>query len=103
MRLELHSQVASDIARIMDYYEDVAGRQLADEFYSELRSCFQKAADSPEIYDVRTRDLRRVNRKISLSLSVPNRQQSSAHIGCASSPETIIVGSLSALTGVFRF
>jgi len=61
MRLEFHSQVASDIARIMEYYEDVAGRQLADEFYSELRSCFQKAADSPEVYDVRSRDLRRVN------------------------------------------
>jgi plasmid stabilization system protein ParE len=57
MRLEFHPQVASDIARIMHYYEDVAGRQLADEFYSELRSCFQNAADSPEVYDVRTRDL----------------------------------------------
>jgi hypothetical protein len=31
----------------MDYYEDVSGRQLADEFYSELRFFFQKAADSP--------------------------------------------------------
>ena len=61
MRLEFHSQVVSDISRIMDYYEDVAGRQLADEFYSELRSFFQKAADSPEAYDIRERDLRRVN------------------------------------------
>ena len=61
MRLEFHSQVASDVSRIMDYYEDVAGRQLADEFYSELRSFFQKAADSPEVYDIHSRDLRRVN------------------------------------------
>ena len=61
MRLEFHSQVPSDIARIMDYYEDVAGGQLADEFYSELLFFFQRAADSPEVYDIRTRDLRRVN------------------------------------------
>jgi plasmid stabilization system protein ParE len=60
MRLEFHRQIASDISRIMDYYEDVAGAQLADEFYSELRSFFQKAADSPDAY-IRERDLRRVN------------------------------------------
>jgi hypothetical protein len=36
MRLEFHKQVHSDIARIMEYYEDVAGPQLADEFYAEL-------------------------------------------------------------------
>ena len=45
----------------MDYYEDVAGPQLANEFYAELKSYFQKAADSPESYIVRKRDLRRVN------------------------------------------
>ena len=61
MRLEFHRQVTSDISRIMDYYEDVAGRQLADEFYSELRSFFQKAANSPEAYDLRDHGLRRVN------------------------------------------
>ena len=32
MRLEFHKQVNSDISRIMDYYEGVAGPQLADEF-----------------------------------------------------------------------
>jgi toxin ParE1/3/4 len=61
MFLEFHRQVASDISRIMDYYEDVAGQPLADEFYGELRSFFQKVADSPEAYDIRERDLRRVN------------------------------------------
>jgi plasmid stabilization system protein ParE len=61
MRLEFHRQVASDVSRIFDYYEDVAGPKLADEFYSELRSFFQKAADSPAAYDIRERDLRRVN------------------------------------------
>jgi plasmid stabilization system protein ParE len=61
MRLEFHKQVASDISRVMDYYENVAGPQLAEEFYTELQFYFQKAADSPESYGVRERDLRRVN------------------------------------------
>jgi plasmid stabilization system protein ParE len=61
MRLEFNNLVASDISRIMDYYEDVGGRQLADEFYEELRAFFQKAAESPESYAIRERDLRRVN------------------------------------------
>ena len=60
MHLEFHAQIASDISRIMEYYEDVAGRQLADEFYVELRSFFQKAADAPEGFSIRERDLRRV-------------------------------------------
>jgi plasmid stabilization system protein ParE len=61
MRIEFHKLVASDISRIMDYYDDVAGRQLADDFYEEVRAFFQKAADSPESYAIRDRDLRRVN------------------------------------------
>lgn len=60
MHLEFHRQIASDISRIMEYYEEVAGPQLADEFYSELRAFFQKAADSPEAYDVSEHGLRRV-------------------------------------------
>jgi hypothetical protein len=32
MRMEFHRLVASDISRIMDYYEAVAGMQLADDF-----------------------------------------------------------------------
>lgn len=61
MHLEFHKQVASDISRIMDYYESVAGPELADDFYNELRFYFQRAAESPEAYNVRERDLRRVN------------------------------------------
>lgn len=61
MRLEFYQQVASDISRIMDYYENVAGPELADDFYTELQFYFQKAADSPESYSIRERDLRRVN------------------------------------------
>jgi hypothetical protein len=36
MRLVLHPKVYSDIDEIMAYYERVATRQLADEFYAEL-------------------------------------------------------------------
>ena len=61
MRLEFHPQVTADISRIMDYYEDVAEPQLADEFYRELRSFFQRAAESPEAYEISEHDLRRVN------------------------------------------
>jgi plasmid stabilization system protein ParE len=61
MRLEFHEQIASDISRIMEYYEEVAGQQLADEFYVELRSSFQKAVNAPESFSIRERDVRRVN------------------------------------------
>ena len=61
MRLEFHRLVAEDVSRIMTYYESVASSKLADEFYSELRLFFQKAADSPEVYGIVERDLRRVN------------------------------------------
>ncbi len=47
----------------MDYRENVAGPELADEFYAELQFYFEKAADSPESYSARERDLRRVNLK----------------------------------------
>jgi hypothetical protein len=61
MRLGFHRHVTSDISQIMDYYEAVAGAQLADDFYAELRWFFKKAAESPEVYSIRERDIRRVN------------------------------------------
>jgi plasmid stabilization system protein ParE len=61
MHLAFHPQVVTDISRIIEYYEDAAGQQLAGEFYSELRAYFEKAADFPETYKVLERDLRRVN------------------------------------------
>ena len=61
MRLELHPLISSDISQITGYYEDVAGRQLADEFYKELRTAFLKAAESPQSFNIRERDLRHVN------------------------------------------
>lgn len=61
MRLVLHPKVYSDIDEIMGYYERVATRQLADEFYAELRYYMHQAAERPESYAIREHDLRRVN------------------------------------------
>jgi plasmid stabilization system protein ParE len=61
MRLILHPKVYSDIDRIMEHYERVASRQLADEFYIELRSFLTRAAKSPESFAMRAGDFRRVN------------------------------------------
>jgi hypothetical protein len=60
MRLVLHPKVYSDIDEIMGYYERIATRELADEFYSELRHYMQQAAERPESFAIRERDLRRV-------------------------------------------
>ena len=61
MRLEFHSLASSDVSRIMDYYENAGGPELADEFYAELWSYIDKAIESPEAYAIRARDIRRVN------------------------------------------
>lgn len=61
MRLILHPRGRSDVAAIMEYYERVAGPELADEFYAELRYCMVQAAEKPEMFAIRERDIRRVN------------------------------------------
>jgi plasmid stabilization system protein ParE len=61
VRLVLHPKVFSDMDEIMGYYERVATRQLADQFYTELRYYMQQAAERPESFPIRERDLRRVN------------------------------------------
>lgn len=61
MRLVLHPKVYSDIDKIMEYYERVATPELADEFYAELRHFMEEAAERPESFSVRERDIRRVN------------------------------------------
>ena len=61
MHLVFHPKVYSDIDEIMEYYERVATRELAAEFYSELRYYMQQAAERPESFAIRERDLRRVN------------------------------------------
>ena len=61
MYLVFHPKVYSDIDEIMEYYERVATRELAAEFYSELRYYMQQAAERPESFAIRERDLRRLN------------------------------------------
>ncbi len=61
MRLVLHPKVYSDIDKIMEYYEQIATPELADEFYAELRYFMAEAAKRPEFFSIRERDIRRVN------------------------------------------
>jgi len=63
MILELHRGIASDVNQIMDYYEAVAGEELASEFYSELRYFFERALEFPLAYRIRPHGLRRVDLK----------------------------------------
>ena len=61
MRVMLHRGVYTDVSEIMDYYERVAGPDLADDFYKELRAFMAKAANQPLRFRIYERDLRRVN------------------------------------------
>jgi len=61
MRLVLHPKVYSDIAQVMEYYEQVASAELADEFYAELRQLMRGVAKRPESFPIRERDIRRAN------------------------------------------
>ena len=61
MRLVLHREIHSDVDAIMEYYERVASRELADDFYAELRRFMLDAVERPESFSIRERDLRRVN------------------------------------------
>jgi plasmid stabilization system protein ParE len=61
MRLVLHRKVRADVDIIMAYYERVGSRELADDFYAELRRSMLAAAERPEMFSLRERDIRRVN------------------------------------------
>ena len=61
MQVVLHREVHSDVGAIMAYYERIASRELADDFYAELRHFMSEAAERPESFSIRERDLRRVN------------------------------------------
>jgi len=61
MRVVLHPQVHSDISKIMEYYEEVGSPELAEDFYRELVHFIREAAERPDSYGIRERDLRRVN------------------------------------------
>ena len=59
MQLVFHAEVYSDIDTMMRYYEQVATPDLAVAFYAELVYCITKAAETPESFSVRGRDIRR--------------------------------------------
>jgi plasmid stabilization system protein ParE len=45
----------------MEYYEEVGSPELAEDFYRELVHFIREAAERPDSYGIRERDLRRVN------------------------------------------
>lgn len=47
----------------MDYYEEVSGSKLANEFHAELIMAFERAAKTPTRFHLVTDSLRRVNLK----------------------------------------
>ena len=53
MRLEFHPEVSTDVSKIIRYYEEVAGSQLAAEFDRALHGAFRKAAESPYAFKIR--------------------------------------------------
>ena len=61
MRLVFHPQVSADVQSIMDYYRDVSGPGLADEFYREFRQFTVLASRRPGRFAAREHGLRRVN------------------------------------------
>jgi len=61
LKIQFHPSVYSDVDKVISYYERVAGPELADDFYAEFIAFVRSAAQSPEIYNIRIRDLRRVN------------------------------------------
>ena len=61
MNIVFHPRVFSEVDLIMRYYEEVAGSNLADEFYEEFRNCVRLAANSPQLFSEKKRGFRRVN------------------------------------------
>jgi plasmid stabilization system protein ParE len=89
MRLVLHPKVYSDIDEIMGYYERIATPELSREFYAELRHYMRQAAERPESFPIRERDLRRVNfAALPLSFLVSHRWRRRADSRCTPSQET---------------
>ena len=61
MRLVFHPEIYSDISQIMEYYGQVANKELADEFCRELLYSLEKAGERPGSFAICERDIRRVN------------------------------------------
>jgi plasmid stabilization system protein ParE len=63
MGIVYHPKVSSDLSAIMQYYEEAATPALADEFYREFKLAVKKAAQQPESFRIRARDIRRAGRR----------------------------------------
>ena len=63
LRVVFYPKVFSEVDAIMDYYERVAGIQLADDFYTEFRLFVQDASADPEKFNIRSGNFRRGNLK----------------------------------------
>jgi len=63
MRLVFHPKVHSDIDAIMNYYEQAATSELADELYAEFRLVMGQVATNPELFSIREAGLRRANQQ----------------------------------------
>ena len=61
MRVVLHPEIFSDVQAITDYYRGVAGPELGEEFYRELRRVIVRAAEQPGSFAAREQGLRRAN------------------------------------------
>jgi plasmid stabilization system protein ParE len=61
MRAVFHPRIFSDLGKVMEYYERVATRELADDFYREFRLFVEEAVARPESFSIRVRDVRRAN------------------------------------------
>ncbi len=62
MRVTYHPSVQRDVNGILRYYDDISVR-LADEFWNELMSRIEAAANNPEHFHFTDPGLRRVNRQ----------------------------------------
>ena len=61
MKATFHRLVQKDVWAVLNYYEEVSGEQLADEFYEEFMTFVQHATQHPEQFHFDRSGLRRAN------------------------------------------
>ena len=47
MKVRYHALARQDVLKILNYYEQEAGHQLAVKFFSELEHCIRRVANGP--------------------------------------------------------
>ena len=60
MRVEIDSKVYIDLLEILGYYDEVAGGEVASDFYSEFRQHAKAAGERPHSFPA-NEELHRVN------------------------------------------